>query len=201
MLLSKCLWIVCVSGMEIILFIVNKRNQHYITIVCSIVFINYCQLFYFSCHFQVVMNTIIFILKWMQLIGGSIIIAVSPLGHFRVSLNLVVKARLSAKLFIWILVLFAFEWKLIFLIKNFTLSLSLIMSNLAYYYWCFSSNNSKFCTSSAISITNFVCSCHWLVWNPDIQALAKFLFTLHVSLDSNEDKFSCEQSTETISTA
>ena len=40
------------------------------------------------------------------------------IGHFRVAVNLIMKARLSAELFIWKLVLFAFKWKLIFIIKS-----------------------------------------------------------------------------------
>ena len=38
------------------------------------------------------------------------------IGHFQVPVNLIMKARLGAKHFIWKLVLFAYEWKLIFII-------------------------------------------------------------------------------------
>ena len=40
------------------------------------------------------------------------------IGHFRVALNLISKARLNAKLFIQRLVLFAYEWKLIYIMKT-----------------------------------------------------------------------------------
>ena len=42
-----------------------------------------------------------------------------PIDHFRVAVYLIMKARLSAKLFIlWKLVLSAYEWKLIFILKT-----------------------------------------------------------------------------------
>ena len=40
------------------------------------------------------------------------------MDHFWVAGNLIMKARLSAKLFRWKLVLFAYELKLIFIIKT-----------------------------------------------------------------------------------
>ena len=43
----------------------------------------------------------------------------NSIGHFRVAVNLIMKARLSAKFFIWkLIVLFPYEWKLIFIIKT-----------------------------------------------------------------------------------
>ena len=49
------------------------------------------------------------------------------MDHFRVAVNLTMTARLSAKLFRWKLVLFAYEWKLNFHSKNFALSLAFTM--------------------------------------------------------------------------
>ena len=44
--------------------------------------------------------------------------SVAVTSHFQVVVNLIMKARLIAKLFIWRLVLFAYEWKLILMIKT-----------------------------------------------------------------------------------
>ena len=65
----------------------------------------------------------------------------SEIGHFRVAVNLTMKARLSAKLFIWKLVLFAYEWKLIFITKTLHLASCChneVQSNSEMVFWnCF----------------------------------------------------------------
>ena len=42
-------------------------------------------------------------------------VKIEPIGHFRVALNLIMKARLCTKRFMGKLVLFAYEWQLIFI--------------------------------------------------------------------------------------
>ena len=40
-----------------------------------------------------------------------------PIGYFRVTVNLIMKAKPGTKLFIWKVVLFAYEWKLMFALR------------------------------------------------------------------------------------
>ena len=54
---------------------------------------------------------LVFIKIWTIFLSMHTQPQVTWIGHFWVVVNLIMKARLSAKLFIWKLVLFAYEWK------------------------------------------------------------------------------------------
>ena len=98
------------------------------------------------------------------------------IGHFRVAVNLIMKARLNAKLFIWTLVLFASEWKLIYN-ENFALSLSFIMRFTATRKWPM-----KHCT----------CTCQSQIikgdWHEHVKDLVCFVHRNLLSLETSEER-------------